>query len=171
LAVVHQKIRPLEELPTASLSSLWVILDSLQDPGNVGTIIRTADAAGAAGVLLTPECADLYAGKTSRATMGSLFHIPVVTASVDQCVSFCASRGLALYVAGAEAAVSYSDVKLTGPCAIVFGNEGAGVSEDFRRRALLNIKIPIEGKAESVNVATATAVILFEAARQRRFTL
>ena len=167
LAVIKQKTQSLEELPIGGSTSLWVILDSLQDPGNVGTIIRAADAAGAAGVLLTPDCADLYAGKTTRATMGSLFHIPVVRASVEQCLAFCAQRGLALYAAGAEAAVSYSDVNLTEPCAVIFGNEGAGVCHEFKSHALLNIKIPILGKAESLNVASAAAVILFEAVRQR----
>lgn len=167
LAVIQQKAQSLEELPIGGTTSLWVILDSLQDPGNVGTIIRAADAAGAAGVILTPDCADLYAGKTTRATMGSLFHIPVVRASVEQCLDFCAQRGLTLYAAGAEAAVSYSDVTLTEPCAVIFGNEGAGVRQEFKRHAKLNIKIPILGQAESLNVASAAAVILFEAARQR----
>ena len=167
LAVINQKVQSLEELPIGGSTSLWVILDSLQDPGNVGTIIRSADAAGAAGVILTQDCADPYAGKTTRATMGSIFHIPVVRASVEQCLTFCAQRGLALYAAGAEAAVSYSDVKLTEPCAVIFGNEGAGVRHEFKRHAKLTIKIPILGQAESLNVASAAAVILFEAARQR----
>jgi TrmH family RNA methyltransferase len=171
LAVVRQKTKLLEELPRKGLSSLWVILDALQDPGNIGTIIRAADAAGAAGVILTSDCADLYAGKTARATMGSLFHIPVAKATSEQCIAFCAQRGLTLYVAGAEAATSYSKVRLTEPCAVVFGNEGAGVGETFRRSAQLALKIPIVGWAESINVSTAAAVILFEAARQREMAL
>ena len=171
LAVVHQRIESADELSPTGTSSLWVILDSLQDPGNVGTIIRSADAAGAAGVLIADNCADIYAGKTTRATMGSLFHIPVVKASAAQCLSFCDRCGLALYVAGAEAAISYSDVDLRLPCAIVLGNEGSGVGEEFRRHALKNLKIPIVGQAESLNVASAAAVILFEAARQRGLRL
>jgi TrmH family RNA methyltransferase len=171
LAVVRQKNEALETISVTEPSSPWVILDTLQDPGNVGTIIRTADASGAAGILLAGECADLYAGKTTRATMGSLFHIPVCKASVAQCLSFCSQWGLSLYVAGAEAAVVYSDVDLTLPCAVVFGNEGAGVGEEFRRQACLNLKIPIVGRAESLNVASAAAVILFEAARQRGLAL
>ena len=152
-------------------SSLWVILDSLQDPGNVGTIIRTADAAGTTGVILTPECADLYGGKTTRATMGSLFHLPVLRMPTAECLSFCDRHQLALYVAGAEAAKVYAEIDLSAPCAIVFGNEGAGVGAEFRQQAFANIKIPILGQAESLNVASAAAVILFEAARQKGWTL
>jgi TrmH family RNA methyltransferase len=170
LAVVRQQ----ENFPPDSMttgSSLWVILDSLQDPGNVGTIIRTADAAGAAGVILTPECADLYGGKTTRATMGSLFHLPVIRMSVAECLSFCDQFHLALYVAGAEAAKVHAETDLSAPCAIVFGNEGAGVGAEFRKRAAATIKIPILGRAESLNVASAAAIILFEAARQKGWTL
>ncbi len=171
LAVVRQRRLRLAELTPQSDSPLWVVLDALQDPGNVGTIIRTADAAGAAGVILSEGCADLFAGKTTRATMGSLFHIPVVKASINECLSFCDENRLALYTAGLEDATRYSEVNLTEPCAIVFGNEGAGVGDEYRRRALLNLKIPIVGRAESLNVASAAAVILFESLRQRGLTL
>ena len=170
LAVVRQRQNfPPESMPQGP--TLWVILDSLQDPGNVGTIIRTADAAGAAGVILTPECADLYGGKTTRATMGSLFHLPVLRMPAAECLSFCDRQQLMLYVAGAEAAKVYAETDLSAPCAIVFGNEGAGVGAEFRQRASANIKIPILGQAESLNVASAAAVILFEAARQKGWTL
>ena len=170
LAVVRQQQNfPPDSRPTGS--PLWVILDSLQDPGNVGTIIRTADAAGAAGVILTPECADLYGGKTTRATMGSLFHLPVLRMPIPECLSFCDRHQLALYVAGAEAANVYAETDLSAPCAIVFGNEGGGVGAEFRHRALANIKSPILGRAESLNVASAAAIILFEAARQKGWTL
>ncbi len=171
LAVVKQKRESVDAVVATPGKSLWVILDGLQDPGNVGTIIRTADAAGAAGVLLAGECADLYAGKTTRATMGSLFHLPVIKASAPQCLELCRRLGLSLYVAGAEAKYAYTVVDLTTPCAVVLGNEGAGVGEDFRSQAQLHLKIPISGRAESLNVASAAAVILFEAVRQRGLSL
>jgi len=171
LAVMQQSRETLEAVAVTANKALWVILDSLQDPGNVGTIIRTADAAGAAGVLLAGECADLYAGKTAGATMGSLFHLPVIKASAPQCLEFCRRLGLSLYVAGAEAKHAYTDVNLTIPCAVVLGNEGAGVGDDFRSQARLHLKIPISGRAESLNVASAAAVILFEAVRQRGLAL
>ena len=149
----------------------WVVLDAVQDPGNVGTIVRNADAAGVAGIVLTPGCADIYAGKTVRATMGSMFHIPIYKASVQQCLDFFLEREIPVYVADAASAESYSEIDWRLPCAIVFGNEGAGVSELFRQKKTRSVAIPIVGKAESLNVASAAAVILFEAARQRGFSL
>lgn len=150
---------------------VWAVLDAVQDPGNVGTIVRSADAAGATGVILAPGCADLYAGKTVRASMGSIFHIPIYMASVQQCLAYFSAKNLPVYVADANSAVNYNEFDLTAACAVVFGNEGAGVGELFRQHAAASIRIPIIGKAESLNVASAAAVILFEAARQRGFSL
>ena len=149
----------------------WVVLDAVQDPGNVGTIVRNADAAGVAGLILTPGCADLYAGKTVRATMGSLFHIPTYCATVRQCLDFFSLLGTPVYIADAVSAENYLKIDWTKACAVVFGNEGAGVSESFRIAHTRAIAIPMVGKAESLNVASATAVILFEAARQRGLSL
>lgn len=171
VAVVRQKQDAIDDLPPMEQFSPWVVLDSVQDPGNVGTIIRTADAAGAAGVILVSDCADLYSGKTARATMGSLFHIPVYKATVKQCLSFCAKQNLSIYVTGAEATDCYYEIDLTGSCAIVLGNEGAGVCPGFRQKAKQTVRIPLAGQAESLNVASAAAVILFEAVRQKRLNL
>lgn len=149
----------------------WVVLDAIQDPGNAGTIVRNADAAGVAGVIMTPGCADIYAGKTVRATMGSLFHVPTYRASAQQCLDFFLAREIPIYIADAASAESYVEIDWRLPCAIVFGNEGAGVSEPFRQKKVRAVAIPIVGKAESLNVASAAAVILYEAARQRGFSL
>ena len=168
LLVLKQKQQVFPEIPSA-VPAPWLVLDSLQDPGNVGTIIRTADAAGAAGVMLAGECADVYAGKTTRAAMGSLFHLPVIKASASDCLGFFDRHGIPVYVSGAEATSDYRLADLTGAFAVVLGNEGAGVGEAFRSRVPAAIGIPLQGKAESLNVASAAAVILFEAARQRQF--
>ena len=166
--VVGQKEQNVLMMSAVDISAPWVVLDSLQDPGNVGTIIRSADAAGAAGVILAGDCADIYAGKTVRATMGSLFHLPVIKASRDDCLIFCERNLLPLYAAGAEAATEYTAVDLSKACALVLGNEGAGVGEAFRLKAANTLRIPILGQAESLNVASAAAILLFEAARQRQ---
>lgn len=150
---------------------VWVVLDAVQDPGNVGTIVRTADAAGASGVVLAPGSADLYAGKTVRASMGSLFHLPIYKASVQECLAYFSAENIPIFVADANSAKNYNEFDLTAACAVVFGNEGAGVGEAFRQHAAAAIRIPIIGQAESLNVASAAAVILFEAARQRGFSL
>lgn len=165
--VLRQQLKTLDIIEQGSAAGVWVVLDSLQDPGNVGTLVRTADAAGAAGVILAGACADIYAGKTARATMGSLFHLPVIKASADDCRDFFRYWQLPVYVAGAEAATSYTEADLSGAFAVVFGNEGAGVGAEFRSQAAGALRIPLLGRAESLNVASAAAVILFEAARQR----
>lgn len=174
LAVVRQQCRELSSAVPENdrpQAPFWVVLDSVQDPGNAGTIVRTADAAGATGVILTPGCADLYSGKTVRASMGSLFHLPIYKASQQQCLAYFSVQRVPIYVADAKSAVNYTEVDLTDASAVVFGNEGSGVSEVFRKHAAAAIKIPIIGKAESLNVASSAAVILFEAARQRGFSL
>lgn len=148
---------------------LLVILDSVQDPGNLGAVIRTADAAGATAVILTKGCTDLYAGKAVRATMGSLFHLPVV-AGVDHetLTEILRSNDITLMASSLNSANSYWETDFTSPSAIVFGNEGQGVSQTLLDTAASRIYIPILGSAESLNVAAAAAVILYEAARQRR---
>jgi TrmH family RNA methyltransferase len=152
--------------------ALIAVLDDVRDPGNAGTVIRAADAAGCSGVILLKGCADLYAGKTIRATMGSLFHLPVVEGvSRNKLISTLAAAAIPLAAATLDGAVAYTAADLTGPVAVVFGNEGEGVSGELVARATARIAIPIYGKAESLNVATAAAVILYEAARQRRSTL
>ena len=103
--------------------------------------------------------------------MGSLFHLPIYKASQQQCLAYFSVQRVPIYVADAKSAVNYTEVDLTDASAVVFGNEGSGVSEVFRKHAAAAIKIPIIGKAESLNVASSAAVILFEAARQRGFSL
>ncbi len=171
IAVVRKPRKLLTECSVGERMPLWLILDAVQDPGNVGTLVRNADAAGASGVLLTTGCADIYAGKTVRASMGSLFHLPVIKASTTECLDFCRLNLLRLYVADGDAKTNYTDEDLAVPCAIVLGNEGSGVGSDFKQHACAHLRIPIGGLAESLNVASAAAVILFEAARQRGFSL
>ena len=169
--VVAIAAQPPAMLPASAKGEVWLVADELQDPGNFGTILRSADAAGCNGVIMTGNGVDPFGPKAVRATMGSLFHLPVLRMTTSECLSFCDRYGLTLYVAGAEAAQVYSETNLAAPCAIVFGNEGAGVGEKFRQQAADNIKIPILGRAESLNVASAAAIILFEAARQKGWTL
>lgn len=152
--------------------ALIAILDGVRDPGNAGTLIRTADAAGCSGVILLKGCVDLYAGKTIRATMGSLFHLPVVEGvSRRELISALAAAAIPIAAATLDGAIAYTAADLAGPVAVVFGNEGEGVSGEIVACATARLAIPIYGKAESLNVAAAAAVILYEAARQRRSTL
>jgi TrmH family RNA methyltransferase len=157
-----------DEMLSKRRAPLIAVLDGIQDPGNVGAMIRTADAVGCSGVVLTTGCADLFAGKTVRATMGSLFHLPIIDGfSRNELLRALTLAGTPLLATALESAQIYHRTDLTGPVAIAFGNEGAGMSQELLDGSALRLYIPIYGAAESLNVATAAAVVLYEAARQR----
>ena len=147
---------------------LYIALDRVQDPGNVGTILRTADAVGVSGVILLRGTADLYSGKVVRATMGSLFHVPFVEGvTAAQLVDFAQREGLLFLATACDAgAETHFSVDFRGGSLIVFGNEANGVSEELLS-GTRHIYIPMRGSAESLNVATAATAVLYEALRQR----
>lgn len=149
-------------------SKIYVYCDNISDPGNLGTIIRTADAAGAGGVMLSPGCADLYSPKTVRSSMGSFFNIDIWTDVSKNKIESLKRDGFRLY-AGAlrNDSTIYTEIDYTSPSIIIVGNEANGVSEEILGISE-HIIIPIEGKAESLNAAVAAAVIIYEAVRQRR---
>ncbi|CCO07265.1 Uncharacterized tRNA/rRNA methyltransferase YsgA [Desulforamulus hydrothermalis Lam5 = DSM 18033] len=168
LAVLWQPDYRLPDLLAAARPSLVVTVDGVQDPGNLGTIIRSADAAGADGVVLLKGTVDLYNPKTLRATMGSLFHLPVVTAADVKVTLDClAAAGITLVVGDPAGGQPIFQADLTGPLALVVGNEGSGPQPavyEYRHR---KVTIPMPGQAESLNVAIATAIMLYEVVRQR----
>lgn len=139
-----------------------VIVDRLNDPGNAGTLLRCAEAAGAQALICTPGSVDVYNPKVVRASAGSLFRVPVVALPW----SAITSLGLTTMATSSHLGEVYTDVDLTGPTAIVLGNEAHGLADDARVDRWLTI--PQHGRAESLNVAMAGAVLLFEVARQRR---
>ncbi|WP_202903366.1 TrmH family RNA methyltransferase [Gorillibacterium massiliense] len=149
--------------------ALIVALDGVQDPGNLGTIIRTADAAGATGIVLGRGTVDPYNPKTMRSAMGSLFHLPVVEASLPQLLQQAAAGGAKVYSTGMSSGLTCYAADLSGPVWFVLGNEGAGVSAEVRGCVQQELSIPMPGKAESLNVAMAGGILLYEALRQRRF--
>ena len=147
-----------------------VVLDGVQDPGNAGTIVRTADAAGADAVVCLEDTIDVFSAKAVRASMGSVFHVPVVrNVSRTALCEFLQQGRVRLLVADLdEAAQPYYAADYSGRLALAFGNEGNGVSDEVRRMAEAKLFIPMVGKAESLNVATAVALVLYEAAGVRR---
>ncbi len=169
-AVVYYEVSSLDSLPVIQ-NPLYAVADGVREPGNLGTIVRISDAAGADAVILLEETCDVLNSKAIRATAGSLFHIPIVLARTETFVKWLQSRGIMLTEASTGAVVSVFDAKLDGPVALAFGNEARGVSSVIRKAAALSLKIPIYGKAESINVALAAAVCIYEAARQRRLKL
>lgn len=140
----------------------FLALDGLQDPGNVGTIWRTADALGADGLLLLNHCADPYGPKTVRATMGACFRLPCREVSLEELTAFFARRDIPLYAAALEAdSVTVRQAEL-GRAAVVIGNEGHGVSPEVLERCRGSVIIPMRARCESLNAATAAAIFLWE---------
>lgn len=154
------KINEPEEIPT--LNGQWVILANVQDPGNVGTIVRTADAAGYDGVITSLDSADIYQPKVQRSMQGSQFHLPIYRLDLQDAISRAKDAGLTVY--GSEVndqAVPYNTLNKVDNFALIMGNEAHGLSEDALQMTDQNIYIPILGKAESLNVAVAAGVLMY----------
>ena len=147
-----------------------VILDRIQDPGNLGTIIRTADAVGALGIILLEGCADAYSPKVVRASMGSLFHVPVVQeVTPEEALTWCYRNGYEPAATAMQGAANLYKADLSRKMAFILGNEANGVSEELQAAAETRLFIPMAGLAESMIVAMAAGIILFEGLRQRKF--
>lgn len=147
---------------------LVVALDGLQDPGNVGTVIRAAEAAGASGVVTTPGTAEVYGPKALRASMGSAFRLPIVRRIPIDLVSDEIGKLDGVVVgAVADGSIAYTEFNWKRPTMVVIGNEGAGLSSDALSSIAETVSIPLASPVESLNAGIAAAVILFEAARQR----
>jgi RNA methyltransferase, TrmH family len=153
------------------VAPLLVCLDSAQDPGNFGAIVRTAEAAGASGVVATKGSVDAFAPKTLRSSMGSAFRLPVVTGVEGGDLALaCGSAKLSMVATTAGGETVYTDYDWRKPTMVVFGNEARGVGRELLERCDERLRIPLSAPVESLNMAAAAAVILFEAARQRRET-
>ena len=147
---------------------MLLVLDRVGDPGNIGTMLRTADAAGIGGLVLLKGCADIYAPKTVRSSMGSLFHIPVLSGvSEQEFVSSAKKAGYDLLVTCLDGADNLYKADLSGRIAFVMGNEAGGVSETLLEKADKRVYIPMAGRAESLNVAMAAGIVMFEALRRK----
>ena len=158
--------------PAERLTPLIVILENLQDPGNLGTILRTAEAAGVSGVLLSQGSADLYNPKVTRSTMGSIFRVPFVyTDDLEGSTLFLKEHGVRVLAAHLKGSVDLYAESFAAPSAILIGNESRGLSDAAASLADQAIRIPMSGSVESLNAAVAAAVCLFEAKRQRRAAL
>ena len=146
-----------------------LVLENIQDPGNLGTIFRTAEAAGATGIVLSKDCVDLYNPKVIRSTMGAIFRIPFIyTDDLKGTIDELKREGITVYAAHLKGENSYDMEDYKTACAFLIGNEGNGLTEETAACADRKILIPMEGGAESLNAAVASAVLMFEAGRQRR---
>lgn len=156
---------PETTLPERLEGRRYLVLDGVQDPGNVGTIWRTADALGADGLILVNGCADPWNPKTVRATMGACFRLPVYETAADGLAPWLGEQGLPLYATALrEDTVDLREAELSR-CAVVIGSEGRGVSEGLLSQSAKTLKIPMRARCESLNAAAAATVVLWEMGR------
>jgi RNA methyltransferase, TrmH family len=158
--------------PSVSIQSLGLVLETLQDPGNVGTLLRTAAAAGVEGVLLSEDSADLESPKVLRASAGAWFKVATAQCkNILEQVQHYQAQGFQAIATTPRATLEYWAVDYTQPTLILVGNEGAGLSEALLQIADVQVSIPTSAGVESLNAAIATAVMLYEAKRQRTYAL
>lgn len=149
---------------------LLLILENIQDPGNLGTMMRTAEAAGVTGVLMSRDTVDLFNPKTVRATMSAIFRVPFLYTDdlVGEIKRLQTENGIAVYAAHLRASKPYDEADCRGACAFLIGNEGNGLTDEAADAATARVHIPMQGNIESLNAAMAAGILLFEGARQRR---
>ncbi len=158
LAVVKQPEYELKDLVGGKL----LVLDDIQDPGNLGTMLRTSEAAGVSGVIMSQGCADLFNPKVIRSTMGSVFRVPFLKANLIKTLGQLKKEGYRVYGAALDGAVFYNEISYGEKSAVVIGNEGNGISKEVLAAVDQKIKIPMAGKVESLNAAISAAVILYQ---------
>ena len=146
---------------------LVIVLAGLQDPGNLGTILRSAEAFGATGVVSLPGTVSAWNAKAVRASAGSVFRVPLIAAEIDECIPRLHGAGVAIFAALSHGAQQAHSADLARPVALIIGNEGNGVPGALAARADGTITIPFPGPVESLNAAVAASVLLYEASRQR----
>ena len=167
LAVIEQPKYELNLL-LAEENPLFVILENIQDPGNLGTILRTGEGAGVTGVIMSDNTVDIFNPKVIRSTMGSIFRVPFLyEANLSRVMERFREAGIAAYAAHLQGKVYYDGGSFRGPTAFLIGNEGNGLTEELAGAADSYLKIPMEGAVESLNAGVAAALLMYEAHRQR----
>lgn len=167
IVVLKRPVYTLEEILKKE-NGLYLILEDLQDPGNLGTIVRTAEGTGVDGIILSKDTVDIYNPKTIRSTMGSIYRMPFLyVENLSETISLMHEKGIATYAAHLKGTHFHYDFSYLGATAFLIGNEGNGLKKETADLAKSYLIIPMEGKLESLNAAIATSVLLYEAYRQR----
>lgn len=167
VALVEARNITLADLQLSS-SPLIVVLESVEKPGNLGAVLRSADAAGADAVIVCDPLTDLYNPNLIRSAVGALFTVPCVACTTEECVTFFKEKGIRILTAQLQDSSLYYDTPMTGPTAIVMGTEATGLTDLWRKEADAHIRIPMLGHLDSLNVSVSAAILLFEAVRQRQ---
>ncbi|MBQ7424006.1 MAG: RNA methyltransferase [Prevotella sp.] len=167
IAEVRTKTRTLEGLRLKE-NPLIVVLESVEKPGNLGAVLRSADAAGADAVVVCDPLTDLYNPNLIRSSIGAIFTVPCIACSSEECIAFLKSRGLQILTAQLQNSHLYYETDMKRPTAIVMGTESTGLTNQWREAADAHIRIPMLGRLDSLNVSVSAAILLFEAVRQRQ---
>jgi TrmH family RNA methyltransferase len=167
LAVAPQRRLSLHDLPEVG-NPFYVVAEAIEKPGNLGTILRSTDAVGASGLIVCDRCTDIYNPNVVRASVGTLFTVPTIEADSEETIAWLKAQKIAILAATPSAVSEFTAVDLTGPIAIAMGTEQLGLSERWMKGADIQVRIPMMGVADSLNVAMATTVLLYEVLRQRR---
>lgn len=146
----------------------YLVLEDIQDPGNLGTMLRTGEGAGIMGVIMSKGCVDIYNPKTIRSTMGSIYRVPFCyVEDMHKLMGVLKSHGITTYAAHLDGEKNYDKVKYRSGTAFLIGNEGNGLTEELTELAQIKIKIPMEGEVESLNAAISASILMYEAHRQK----
>jgi RNA methyltransferase, TrmH family len=168
IALAKPKQNSLEDFHL-SKNPLLLVLEGVEKPGNLGAILRTADAAGVDGVIICDPHTDFYNANVIRSSVGCVFTKQIAAATSEQSIQWLKQKGISIYCTYLQASKSYHLTDFTKPCAIIMGTESTGLSDVWVKSSDANIIIPMQGKIDSMNVSTAAAVVVFEAKRQRGF--
>lgn len=167
IAEMHCKELSLEELKMKE-NPLVVILESVEKPGNLGAVLRSADASGVDAVIVCDPLTDMYNPNLIRSSIGAIFTVPVATASSEDTIAWLKSKGIKIYTAQLQDSEWYYDTDMKGGTAIVMGTEATGLTNIWRKAADAHIKIPMLGRLDSLNVSVSAAILMYEAVRQRK---
>jgi TrmH family RNA methyltransferase len=166
IAELHCRQHTLENLDLKE-NPLVIVLEAVEKPGNLGAVLRSADAAGADAVIICDPLTDLYNPNLIRSSIGGIFTVPVATASSEETISWLKARNIKIYTAQLQDSSWYYDTNMREGTAIVMGTEATGLTDCWRKAADAHIKIPMLGRLDSLNVSVSAAILLFEAVRQR----
>ncbi len=160
-------VKALSDIDLAD-NPLIVVLEGVEKPGNIGAVLRSADAAHATAVIVCDPLTDLYNPNLIRSSIGAIFTVPCVACSSDECIKFLIENNISILTAQLQDSEPYYTTTMSGATAIVMGTEATGLTDVWRRAATAHIRIPMQGALDSLNVSVSTAILLFEAVRQRQ---
>ena len=169
IVVAKSKNHTISDLKFKTKTPLVLVAEAPEKPGNIGAILRTADAANVDAVIIANPKTDLYNPNIIRSSVGCVFTNTVVTGSTSEIIAFLKANNIAIYCAALQASVNYNTQDFTKPTAIVVGTEATGLSKDWLENSTQNIIIPMQGEIDSMNVSVAAGILIFEAKRQRGF--